>query len=180
MAQLQSSTVFATAAGAMIPLGGILARVEHIRPQWLEEEFRHSVIAFGGGILLAAVSLVLMPRGITYLSPAWSLAAFAAGGLVFFSLDRLIERRGGSAAQLVAMVADFVPEAIAMGAMFASGDSAGPLLALLIGSQNLPEGSNAYRELTLQGGFPPEGSCRRSLRLSFSGRWRLGSAMSIS
>jgi hypothetical protein len=62
MAQLQSSIVFATLAGAMIPLGGILARVEHIRPQWLEEEFRHSVIAFGGGILFAAVSLVLVPQ----------------------------------------------------------------------------------------------------------------------
>jgi len=155
LAQLQSSIVFAALAGAMIPLGGIVARLEHIRPQWLEEEFRHSVIAFGGGILLAAVSLVLVPQGISYLSPVWSLTAFVTGGLVFFWLDRLIERRGGSAAQLVAMVADFVPEAIAMGAMFASDDPAGPLLALLIGSQNLPEGFNAYRELTAQGGFAP-------------------------
>lgn len=138
----------------MIPLGGIIARFEHIRPQWLEEEFRHSVIAFGGGILLAAVSLVLVPRGISYLAPGWSITAFVAGGLAFFWLDRLIEQRGGSAAQLVAMVADFIPEAIAMGAMFASGDPAGPLLALLIGLQNLPEGFNAYRELRAQGGFP--------------------------
>jgi ZIP family zinc transporter len=35
--------------GATIPLGGITAHVERIQPMWLETEFRHSVIAFGGG-----------------------------------------------------------------------------------------------------------------------------------
>jgi len=41
--------VFYTAlAGACIPLGGLLARIERVRPQWLEQELRHSIIAFGG------------------------------------------------------------------------------------------------------------------------------------
>jgi len=147
MTQLQSSIVFATLAGAMIPLGAFAARVEHIRPRWLEQELRHSLIAFGGGILLAAVSFVLVPEGISFLSPGWSIAAMGAGGVVFFWLDRLIALKGGSAAQLFAMVSDFVPEAMALGAMFASGDTGAPLLAVLIGLQNLPEGFNAYREL---------------------------------
>jgi ZIP family zinc transporter len=135
----------------MIPLGAFVARGEHIHPGWLEQELRHSVIAFGGGILLAAVSLVLVPEGISHQSPGGSVAAFGAGGVAFFCLDRLIARKGGSAAQLVAMVSDFFPEAMALGAMFASGKAAGPLLAVLIGLQNLPEGFNAYRELMAGG-----------------------------
>ena len=52
------------AAGACIPLGGWLASVERIRPKWLEQELRHFVMAFGGGVLLAAVTLVLLPQGV--------------------------------------------------------------------------------------------------------------------
>ena len=44
-----------TASGACIFAGGMLARVERIRPRWLEQELRHTIIAFGGGVLLAAV-----------------------------------------------------------------------------------------------------------------------------
>lgn len=50
-------------AGACIPLGGLLASFEHIRPNWLEQEVRHFLIALGGGILLGAVSVVLIPEG---------------------------------------------------------------------------------------------------------------------
>jgi ZIP family zinc transporter len=153
MTLLQSSILFATLAGAMIPLGAALALGEHIHPKWLAQELRHSVMAFGGGVLIAAIALVLVPQGIAYLHPAWSVGLFAAGGLFFFWLDRLVARHGGSAAQLIAMVSDFVPEAMALGAMFAGGDPAGPLLALLIGLQNLPEGFNAFRELTAPGAY---------------------------
>jgi ZIP family zinc transporter len=46
------------------------------------------------------------------------------------------------------MLADFIPEALALGAMFAVDGKGGLLLALLITVQNLPEGFNAYREMT--------------------------------
>ncbi|MCB0406366.1 MAG: hypothetical protein KDD51_16410 [Bdellovibrionales bacterium] len=49
------------AAGLAVPLGGVLASREKFSPSWLEDELRHSVIAFGGGLLLAAVALVLVP-----------------------------------------------------------------------------------------------------------------------
>jgi ZIP family zinc transporter len=42
--------LYTTCAGACIPLGGLLGYVEKIKPRWLENEFRHFVIAFGGGI----------------------------------------------------------------------------------------------------------------------------------
>ncbi|MCW2306661.1 ZIP family metal transporter [Rhodobium gokarnense] len=156
MTQLHLAILCTTLAGAMIPLGAWLAVVERIRPNWLEEEFRHSVIAFGGGVLLAAISFVLVPEGIDKLPATASVAAFAAGGLAFFWLDRMISGNGGSKAQFVAMVSDFLPEALALGALFATGDPTGPLLAALIGLQNLPEGFNAYRELVAGGRKSPK------------------------
>lgn len=147
LSEIVLAALYASLAGAAIPLGGMTARLEHIQPEWLETEFRHSVIAFGGGALLAAVALVLVPEGMRHL-PTWkALAAFGSGGLAFFLLDRLIEKRGGSGAQLMAMLLDFVPEAMAMGAMLATEQAVGLLLAILIALQNYPEGFNAYREL---------------------------------
>jgi len=136
------------AAGASIPIGGFLARVESIQPRWLEQELRHSVIAFGGGVLLSAVALVLVPEGIRSLTVVAASTAMLAGGGLFLALDVVLAKRGGSASQLAAMLADFIPEAIALGAMCATGESGTAyLLALMIGLQNLPEGFNAYREL---------------------------------
>lgn len=139
----------------MIPLGGVLAAVERIRPRWLEQELRHSVIAFGGGALLAAVALVLVPEGIEHLSLGAATTAFAGGGLVFLAIDRSIARSGRSAAQLLAMLLDFIPEALALGAALAGGSASGGLLAFLIGLQNLPEAFNAYRELEVHGEATP-------------------------
>lgn len=53
---LASGLVYATPAGATIPLGGLTARVEHFRPRWVERERRHGVVASGGGVLLAAAA----------------------------------------------------------------------------------------------------------------------------
>ena len=112
------------------------------------------MIAFGGGVLLSAVSLVLVPDGVKQLSLPWVIAAFLSGGLSFILLDLLLSKLKNSMAQLAAMLSDFIPEAIALGAGFATGDSTGMLLAILISRQNLPEGFNAYRELHAGGSLP--------------------------
>jgi len=149
--ELVQVLLLTTMAGAAIPIGGAIAMIERISPQWLEEEFRHSVIAFGGGGLVSAVALVLVPDGVKELSLGWIIAAFLAGALAFWGLETLLARSKSSVAQLVAMLSDFIPEAIALGAAFAHGESAGSLLAMLIALQNLPEGFNAYRELKATG-----------------------------
>lgn len=138
-------------AGLAIPLGGLLAKVEHIQPRWLERELRHTVIAFAGGALLSAVALVLVPDGIRHLSIAQVSLAFASGAAVFLLLDRQLARHGSPGAQLAAMLLDFVPESIALGAIFAIDPARGRLLAFLIGLQNLPEGFNAFREMVSPG-----------------------------
>ena len=146
MSGLATAILYGTFAGLMIPAGGLLACIENIRPRWLENEFRHSVMAFGGGVLIAAVSLVLVPHGSAHLPAPLALAAFAIGGGGFALLDHRL-RSGGSRAQFWAMLTDFIPEAMALGAMLATSSPGSGLLALLIGLQNLPEGFNAFREI---------------------------------
>jgi ZIP family zinc transporter len=151
---MREALILSYLAGVAIPAGGALASIEHIRPLWLEREFRHTVIAFGGGALMAAVALVLVPEGIKGLPGSLSVIAFLAGGIGFSLLDRLIAWQGGQAAQFMAMLLDYIPEAVALGAAFAIGGTYGPLLAFLIGLQNLPEGFNAFRELTVSSLIP--------------------------
>lgn len=54
-------------------------------------------------------------------------------------------------ATLLAMVMDFVPESIALGATFAINPKMAALLAVFIGLQNLPEAFNSFRDLVLSG-----------------------------
>lgn len=155
MAPMGSMLLWTLAAGACIPLGGWLASVERIRPKWLEQELRHFVMAFGGGVLLAAVALVLLPQGVAAVQQPWTVVACVmAGGVGFFALERWLGLHQQAAPQMLAMLLDFVPESLALGGVFITGSPAAPLLAVLIGLQNLPEGFNAYREMVAKGRQP--------------------------
>jgi len=134
-------------AGLAMPLGAIIARFENIQSNWIALEFRHSVIAFGAGSLLSAVALVLVPESMKELSKLTSTLYFLSGGVAFMLLDILLQKINNPASQLFAMLTDFIPESIALGAAFAHGSRTGLLLALLITLQNLPEGFNAFREM---------------------------------
>ena len=148
MGALPQMLLYTTISGSCILVGGLLARVERIRPLWLEQELRHSIIAFGGGILVAAIAFVLVPEGRQYVqSPVAEAAIFLAGGITFLLIERWLSARKQQLPQTLAMLLDFVPESLAMGGLFALGSPVAPLLAVLIGLQNLPEGFNAYREL---------------------------------
>lgn len=166
---LGAALLLSTAAGLTIPIGAYLATIERIRPQWLQDEFRHSVLAFGGGALFAAVALVLVPQGIRYLDWFTICLTFGGGGIAFFLLDRAIALRGGAGAMLMAMLLDFVPEAMAVGVGLATQLEIGLLLALLIALQNLPESFNAYREIRFR-----TGTSERTLLIWFSALVVLG------
>lgn len=147
MSNLTQIIVLTLIAGLAMPIGASIAAVEHIRPRWLENEVRHSVIAFGGGALLSAVALVLVPEGMSHLSSLMITLCFAAGGVVFMLLDVRLAANNTPLSQLTAMLSDFVPEALALGATFTLSKDAGLLLAGIITLQNVPEGFNAYREI---------------------------------
>lgn len=134
---------------------GISSSFEKIKLAWLEDEFRHSVMAFGGGALLSAVALVLVPEGIAHLKPLFASICVMLGGLSFMLLDILLKKIDTPASQLAAMLSDFIPESIALGAAFATGSNNAFVLAGLIALQNLPEGFNAYHELKASTSYSP-------------------------
>ena len=153
MDELLKIIVYTLCAGACIPLGGALAHVERIRPQWLENEFRHAIIAFGGGILVAAVALVLVPEGTDYVNQSGlNVFILLAGGIFFFLVEHLLGFQKREKPQFTAMLLDYIPESMALGGAFAVGAKSAPLLAVFIGLQNLPEGFNAFRELKTNAG----------------------------
>lgn len=162
MEEITTIVLLTIAAGACIPLGGFVASFERIRARWLEQELRHFLIALGGGILLGAVSVVLVPEGVASMQGSMlAIPIVLAGGLSFFAIERALGLRRREAPQVMGMLLDYVPEAIALGGLVALGAGVAPLLALLIGLQNLPEGFNAFRELHAQ----QRRSARRTLAI---------------
>jgi ZIP family zinc transporter len=148
MSETLKIILLTTAAGGCIPLGGFLSSYENFQRKWLEREFRHFIIAFGGGILLGATALVLVPEGVEGMNNSlFAIPVILAGSLAFFYIETKLGKKH-NAPQLMGMLLDFIPEAIAFGGLVAIDSPAAPLLALLIGMQNLPEGFNAYREIT--------------------------------
>jgi ZIP family zinc transporter len=140
--------LFALAAGLCIPLGGFLAKIEHISPNWLDIEFRHFMIALGGGILVGATAMVLIPEGLQFLDHSpYAVLFLLVGGFCFYLLELFLGLKKREAPQLSGLLLDYIPESLALGGMLALGATSAPLLALLIGLQNIPEGFNAYREL---------------------------------
>ena len=83
-------------------------------------------------------------------------------------LDRYQALTGRAAPQFSAMAADFLPESLALGGIFAVGGEGAILLALLIGMQNLPEGFNAWRELAAAG-MPARTALGRMIVLALLG-----------
>lgn len=148
MEEITKIIFYTLGASACIPAGGLLASVERIKPDWLENELRHFIIAFGGGVLLAAVALVLVPEGNKYFNdPVLGVITLLAGGISFFLLESFLGAKKREKPQFSAMLLDYIPESLALGGAFALGAQSAPLLAVFIGLQNLPEGFNAYREL---------------------------------
>ncbi len=138
-------------AGFSAFLGSIAAHWEGSADTTGKQELIHGIVALGGGILVAAVAFALAPTAISALGPIGVTGTFGLGGIVFCILDIRISKAGGSKAQFMAMIMDFFPEAISLGAVFGHNRGMGLLLAAFIAAQNLPEGFNSYREIVYAG-----------------------------
>ncbi|MCK0126554.1 divalent cation transporter [Gelidibacter sp. F2691] len=147
MQGLSDAILLAALAGAAIPFGAWLARFDGLFPGKLRDQANHWIMAFGAGALLSAVALVLIPEGLDRVSGLSALAPLLLGALAALIVDIAMSRTGGSRAQFMAMLMDFIPETIALGAVITAEPKLAVLLAALIGAQNLPEGFNADREL---------------------------------
>lgn len=164
----------AALAGAAIPFGAWLGTFRRAGPTPHAVALRHGIVAFGAGALLSAVALVLVPEGAERVHPVAVPLIFVAGGVAFAFIDRALARRGGHVAQFLAMMLDYLPEALALGAMLAGDPSVAVLLAMLIAMQNLPEGFNAFREMKEGSGWSD-----RRLLLLFTAMVPLGPIMAF-
>jgi len=163
MGELFSIAIYCWAAGLTILVGAVAARFLPSSRREIVREAIHTATAFGGGILVAAVAFALVPTGLAAL-PLWlAIPLFFAGSLLFMWIDARLSCRGSSRAQFMAMLLDFLPEAVSLGAVFPHDSRLGVLLAVFIGAQNLPEGFNAYRELVAGEAHP-----RRVLAMMFA------------
>jgi len=134
-------------AGLSIPAGALVSAHVVLRDACRRMELDSFVSYFGGGALLAAIALVLIPRGLEHASVPAAGVAFASGGLVFWRFSAWTQRTRHPASVFMGMLLDFVPEAILLGALAAGGSELVYLLAGLIALQNMPEGFAAYHEM---------------------------------
>ena len=157
-------------AGITVFIGAILANYfnHHIKETPVKYEIIHTLMSFGAGIILSALALVLIPKGIEQLTLIPMALSFILGAIIFMFLDQYLAKKGGQTATLLAMMMDFIPESIALGAVFAIEPSMATLLALFIGLQNLPEAFNSYRDI-VQNGFTAKKALLIFFGLSFFG-----------
>lgn len=140
-------------AGITVFIEGLLATYfkHHIKETPVKYQITHTLMSFGAGIILSALALVLIPKGMEELALSPLVISFLAGTLIFYFIDKYLAQQGTQTATLLAMLMDFVPESIALGAVFALEPQTATLLAVFIGLQNLPEAFNSFRDLVLSG-----------------------------
>ncbi len=139
--------ILSALAGLAAFLGAAFGWLDEHKKGLISDEIRRAIIAFGGGALIGAVGLVLVPHGLES-QPLWlGLGTFLAGGVVFLLIDHILKRQGTPVSQLIALNLDFIPEAIVLGAVISGDFKMALFLTVIIIAQNLPEGFNAYREI---------------------------------
>ncbi len=145
--------IFSGVAGITVFIGGLIAKLycKHARDGFKNLQIIHGMESFGAGIILSALALVLVPHGLEVLNAVPMSISFILGALSFMFVSRYLSVKGGKMGTLLAMMLDFVPESIALGAMFVSHHQTAILLSVFIGLQNLPEAFNAYRDLITSG-----------------------------
>ena len=108
------------------------------------------VLAFGAGALISAVSFELAEEGIELGDPGTVAAGLAAGALVYYLLDGVVGRIGGSQAGTglaLGAFLDGIPEQLVLGIGLAAGEgvSVGLLVAIFV--SNLPEAIGSASEM---------------------------------
>ena len=115
-----------------------------------------SVLAFGAGALISAVSFDLVEEGAALGGPETIGAGLAVGALTYFAADRALERgsSGGGRALALGAFLDGIPEQLVLGIGLATGGgvSAGLLVAIFV--SNLPEAIGSATDMRAAG-TPP-------------------------
>ena len=146
-------------AASSLVIGALLGVVRPWSPQLIG-----LVLAFGAGALISAVSFDLAQEGAEVGGAGYVGLGLATGAVTYFTLNRLVERRGrskdggeaedtGSALALGAFL-DGIPEQLVLGIGIALGEgvSVGLLVAIFV--SNLPEAIGSSTEMRAAGTRP--------------------------
>jgi len=124
------------------------------------------VMAFGSGVLISAVAFELVEEGFNMASWQGGVAlGLAAGSLVFFAGDSLIDRMGGAdrkhsggkqaegspLAIVLGIVLDGIPESIVLGLTVVQGGGVSVAFLLAVALSNVPEAVAASSGLAQAG-----------------------------
>lgn len=139
--------MLALLAGLAITGGAWFAATNVFSSVRVREEVSHTITAVGGGALIGAIAFVLVPQGVEKQSEVLSLVTFAAGGVCFMLLDIRLARSDSNASQMIAMMSDFIPEAIVLGVAVTRNFNEALFLTIIIIAQNFPEGYAAFNEM---------------------------------
>jgi ZIP family zinc transporter len=144
-------------AASSLLIGGVIA---------LRFRVSGRVLAFGAGVLISAVAYELVEDAFsTSEGGAWVAAGLAAGALVYFAGDELIDRRGGekrksmggeqeegtALAIVLGIVLDGIPESVVIGLTLLEGGSVGVAMLVAVFLSNLPEAIGATSGLAVAG-----------------------------
>lgn len=141
--------IFSLLSGSTVFVGGVFSYFfeKTVHNRTIKIRTIHFLTAFATGIMLSAVAFVLVPKGMEQISILLSIIVFSSGALVFYFIDDYIQKNRTNIPKLMSMLLDFIPESIALGALFVYDHNIGILLAVFIAFQNLPESFVSYIEL---------------------------------
>jgi zinc transporter, ZIP family len=156
------AALFGGIAGSSLLIGAFISLVLHPSRRVIG-----LVMAFGAGTLISAVSFELVQGALDTGEGEDVVMGFAAGVLVFFFGDLMIDRRGGASrkrssgdqaegsalAIFLGTMLDGVPESIIIGSTIVIGGSVSAALLAAVFISNLPEAMSATYGLS-QAGWP--------------------------
>ena len=147
-------------AASSLMLGALLA----FERDWSARQIG-SVLAFGAGALISAVSFELVEEGASVGGAGWAALGLGLGALTYYLADGAIARRSagghgrrgragasssGTALALGAFL-DGIPEQLVLGIGLALGDGVGVGLIVAIFVSNLPEAIGSANEMRRSG-----------------------------
>jgi ZIP family zinc transporter len=151
--------VWGFGAAASLIIGALLAMYTKISKRILG-----LIMAFGVGVLISAVAFELSEEAFAATHEGWSIAiGLAAGALVFFGGNAVIERMGGrkhrkpgneagsGLAILFGTILDGIPESIVIGLALLHGDAINVAMVVAVFLSNLPESIGATAGLIASG-----------------------------
>jgi ZIP family zinc transporter len=151
-------------AASSLLIGGLLVLRVHVGDRTLG-----LIMAFGAGVLISAVAYELVDEAFTTSKGAGGVASgLAAGALVFFAGDWVIDSMGGSdrksmvgkqesgtaLAIVLGIVLDGIPESAVIGLTLLEGGTVGAAVLVAVFLSNLPEAIAATTGLRLSGWQP--------------------------